>query len=121
MRVWEVTKKLSMEQECYERPLTLGHPGFEALLQRVMADAGSMSCQDVAFSLLAAVRLGYWKDPYLPSLVRSAERRTPEINRGYFARVRSIDSLIQQFLSVSMSLLRTAMIIHTELRVNNVL
>ncbi len=76
---------------------------------------------DASSCKLAAVRLGYWKDPYLPSLVRSAERRTPEINRGYFARVRSIDSLIQQFLSVSMSLLRTAMIIHTELRVNNVL
>lgn len=47
-----------------------------------------------------AVQLGYWSDPYIPLLVRGAERKTPEINRGYFARVASITSLVQKFILV---------------------
>nr|CAG4649455.1 EOG090X08O3 [Scapholeberis mucronata] len=45
-----------------------------------------------------AVQLGYWSDPYLPLLVRSAERKTPEINRGYFARVTGITNIIHKFI-----------------------
>nr|CAG4637881.1 EOG090X08O3 [Chydorus sphaericus] len=45
-----------------------------------------------------AVQLGYWSDPYIPLLVRGAERKTPEINRGYFARVASITSLVHKFI-----------------------
>nr|CAG4651099.1 EOG090X08O3 [Simocephalus serrulatus] len=45
-----------------------------------------------------AVHLGYWSDPYLPLLVRNTERKTPEINRGYFARVMGITNLIQKFI-----------------------
>lgn len=45
-----------------------------------------------------AVEKGYWKDPYLQYLVRSGERRAPEINRGYFARVRGIKILLDQIL-----------------------
>nr|CAG4637132.1 EOG090X08O3 [Ceriodaphnia reticulata] len=45
-----------------------------------------------------AVHLGYWSDPYLPLLVRNTERKTPEINRGYFARVTGITNLIQRFI-----------------------
>jgi len=47
-----------------------------------------------------AVQLGYWSDPYIPLLVRGAERKTPEINRGYFARVASITSLVHKFILV---------------------
>ena len=47
-----------------------------------------------------AVHLGYWTDPYLPLLVRNTERKTPEINRGYFARVTGITNLIQRFIKV---------------------
>lgn len=43
---------------------------------------------------------GYWSDPYLPLLVRGAERKTPEINRGYFARVTGITTLIHKFIKV---------------------
>ncbi|PIK59677.1 putative leucine carboxyl methyltransferase 1 [Apostichopus japonicus] len=45
-----------------------------------------------------AVQKGYWKDPYIQYLVRSGDRRAPEINRGYFARVRGIKVLLDQFL-----------------------
>lgn len=47
-----------------------------------------------------AVQLGYWEDPYLPLLVRGTERKTPEINRGYFARVIAITSLVKKFINV---------------------
>lgn len=49
-----------------------------------------------------AVQLGYWTDPYLPLLVRSTERKTPEINRGYFARVIGITNIIEKFIKVSL-------------------
>lgn len=47
-----------------------------------------------------AVHLGYWSDPYLPLLVRNTERKTPEINRGYFARVMGITNLVHKFIKV---------------------
>ena len=47
-----------------------------------------------------AVHMGYWKDQYLPLLVRNTERKAPEINRGYFARVQGISSLIHKFIDV---------------------
>ncbi|XP_046943815.1 leucine carboxyl methyltransferase 1-like isoform X2 [Lynx rufus] len=46
-----------------------------------------------------AVSLGYWHDPYIQHLVRlSKERKAPEINRGYFARVHGVSQLIKAFL-----------------------
>lgn len=50
-----------------------------------------------------AVQLGYWTDPYLPLLVRNAERKTPEINRGYFARVIGITNMIEKFVKVTLT------------------
>jgi len=47
-----------------------------------------------------AVHLGYWSDPYLPLLVRNTERKTPEINRGYFARVSVITNMVEKFIKV---------------------
>lgn len=35
-----------------------------------------------------AVQLGYWQDQYISMLIKPTDRRTPEINRGYFARVK---------------------------------
>lgn len=48
----------------------------------------------------SAVRLGYWKDDYLPHFVKNPERKAPEINRGYFARVRGIEICVEKFLQV---------------------
>lgn len=45
-----------------------------------------------------AVQLGYWHDKYITHFIRPTERRTPEINRGYYARVKGVESFIQQFL-----------------------
>lgn len=52
-----------------------------------------------------AVHLGYWSDPYLPLLVRNTNRKTPEINRGYFARVAGITNLVHKFINVNEKIL----------------
>lgn len=48
-----------------------------------------------------AVELGYWKDDYITYFVRHVDRKAPEINRGYYARVRAMEMFIHQFLEVS--------------------
>lgn len=48
-----------------------------------------------------AVRLGYWKDDYIGYFVRNQERKAPEINRGYFARVKGVEMCVEKFLKVS--------------------
>ncbi|KAL0851652.1 hypothetical protein ABMA28_007424 [Loxostege sticticalis] len=45
-----------------------------------------------------AVELGYWKDDYISYFVKHADRKAPEINRGYYARVRAMEMFIHQFL-----------------------
>lgn len=48
-----------------------------------------------------AVRLGYWKDDYIGFFVRNQDRKAPEINRGYFARVKGVEMCVEKFLKVS--------------------
>ena len=48
-----------------------------------------------------AVDQGYWKDDYVQFFCRSAEKRTPEICRGYYARVLSIQKLLVKFLKLT--------------------
>uniref|UniRef100_A0A1A9WVZ7 Uncharacterized protein n=1 Tax=Glossina brevipalpis TaxID=37001 RepID=A0A1A9WVZ7_9MUSC len=45
-----------------------------------------------------AVRLGYWKDEYIGYFVRNQDRKAPEINRGYFARVKGVEMCVEKFL-----------------------
>ncbi|XP_054268298.1 leucine carboxyl methyltransferase 1-like [Macrosteles quadrilineatus] len=45
-----------------------------------------------------AVQLGYWEDKYIHHLVRGRERKAPEINRGYFARVKGVGMLLNKVL-----------------------
>lgn len=51
-----------------------------------------------------AVELGYWKDDYISYFARHTDRKAPEINRGYYARVRAMEIFIHQFLEVSGSI-----------------
>lgn len=48
-----------------------------------------------------AVQQGYWKDPYIQLLVKSGQRRAPEINRGYYARTQGMHTLLVQFLQLN--------------------
>jgi hypothetical protein len=49
---------------------------------------------------LSAVCLGYWSDPLLPLMVKRGERKAPEINLGYYARVMGVRMLIHKFFEV---------------------
>ena len=64
----------------------------DAAVQSTNDDAATCKC--------SAVRLGYWKDPYVQFFAKPCDRKPPEINRGYYARVKGIDSLLKQFLQV---------------------
>uniref|UniRef100_A0A2R9A856 Leucine carboxyl methyltransferase 1 n=2 Tax=Pan paniscus TaxID=9597 RepID=A0A2R9A856_PANPA len=57
------------------------------------------TCEDASLCKRFAVSIGYWHDPYIEHFVRlSKERKAPEINRGYFARVHGVSQLIKAFL-----------------------
>ena len=64
-------------------------------------DEGIRATNDDASSCKAqAVYRGYWKDSYIQYFIRSGERKAPEINRGYYARVKGVQTLIEQFMEV---------------------
>ncbi len=64
-------------------------------------DAVRSTNDDAASCKRSAVQLGYWKDPYIDYFIRSTgDRKAPEINRGYYARVQGIQILLRQFLQV---------------------
>ncbi|XP_073415382.1 leucine carboxyl methyltransferase 1 [Dendrobates tinctorius] len=57
------------------------------------------TCDDASICKRFAVSVGYWKDPYIQYFVRQAkERKAPEINRGYYARVQGVNQLLNAFL-----------------------
>lgn len=46
-----------------------------------------------------AVHLGYWSDDFIQHFSKLGGRKAPEINRGYYARVKGMRILLDQFLS----------------------
>lgn len=65
-------------------------------------DDGVISTNDDASGCKRhAVRVGYWKDDYIGSFVNNTDRKAPEINRGYYARVKGIEICIDKFLEVN--------------------
>lgn len=70
-------------------------------LFRPSGDEGVISTNDDASGCKKhAVRVGYWKDDYIGYFVSHTERKAPEINRGYYARVKGIEICIEKFLEV---------------------
>ncbi|KAK9757758.1 hypothetical protein RND81_01G184200 [Saponaria officinalis] len=53
---------------------------------------------DASASKLSCVKKGYMKDDYVHFFVRRPVRRSPIINRGYFARYAAVRQLLNQFL-----------------------
>jgi len=53
-----------------------------------------------------AVQLGYWCDPFISLFVKQTARKAPEINRGYYARVKGIELFVDKFLKVSVGATR---------------
>ena len=61
-------------------------------------EAIRMTNDDATSCKRSAVDRGYWTDPYIKMFHRSSERKAPDINRGYWARVAAIQHLLKQFL-----------------------
>ena len=65
-------------------------------------ESGVISTNDDASeSKRSAVKLNYYKDEYIGNFVKMSERKAPEINRGYYARVKGIEMCIEKFMEVS--------------------
>lgn len=56
--VWKLFKKLSEEQQRYEKQLIFEHPAFPKLCQQLLRDSRRMTRGDLVFSLHAVVNLG---------------------------------------------------------------
>ena len=64
-------------------------------------DAVRATNDDAAQCKRFAVEKGYWKDPFISLLTqRSQNKHAPEINRGYYARVTAMRTLLQKFIRV---------------------
>lgn len=62
-------------------------------------EAVRATCDDASICKRFATSKGYWTDLYLQYFVRQiGERKAPEINRGYYARVRAVNNLLDDFL-----------------------
>lgn len=66
-------------------------------------DAVIATNDDATLCKRHAVNMGYWKDPFITLLSKQSPKKTPEISRGYFARVHGVRSLIEKFIQVSCS------------------
>ncbi|GBG24562.1 Leucine carboxyl methyltransferase 1 [Hondaea fermentalgiana] len=58
---------------------------------------------DAAVSKLSACLLGYYEDDFMRIFVGKETRRSPLINRGYFARVAAMDMIIERFMEATAS------------------
>ncbi|XP_033207868.1 leucine carboxyl methyltransferase 1 [Belonocnema kinseyi] len=56
---------------------------------------------DASDSKRYAVQCGYWSDPFINFFVKQTNKKTPEINRGYYARVKGIEVFVDKFLKLS--------------------
>ncbi|XP_005112353.1 leucine carboxyl methyltransferase 1 [Aplysia californica] len=67
------------------------------------ADDGVIGTNDDASSCKRfAVDKGYWHDPFISLLIpKATSRKAPEISRGYYARVKGIQILIEHFLRMT--------------------
>ena len=64
-------------------------------------EAVQLTADDALVSKHSAANLGYVSDPFLGAFVRKPARRSPLINRGYYARVAAIQCIIQQFIDTA--------------------
>lgn len=48
-----------------------------------------------------AVQLGYWQDSHIGHFIKHIKRKAPEINRGYYARVKGVETFVHKFLRIA--------------------
>ncbi|KAJ7345418.1 hypothetical protein JRQ81_001368 [Phrynocephalus forsythii] len=79
--MWVLTKKLSLRQKGYEKSLMFEHPAFSHLCQTLIHEAKFMCRDDLAYSMLAVVRLEIPEDTQLvQTLLRICQERLNEFN-----------------------------------------
>lgn len=89
------------------RAATATIPGAGVMIKDMADDEAIQATNDDASeSKRYAVQLGYWCDPFISLFVKQTARKAPEINRGYYARVKGIELFVDKFLKVSASLTR---------------
>ncbi|WOH14421.1 hypothetical protein DCAR_0933940 [Daucus carota subsp. sativus] len=72
------------------------HTGGESRSNRAAVQATN---DDASASKLSCIKKGYMKDDYIHLFVKRPIRRSPIINRGYFARWAAFRKLLYQFLN----------------------
>lgn len=77
-------------------------PGAGGMIKDMADDEAIQATNDDASECKRyAVQLGYWCDPFISLFVKQTARKAPEINRGYYARVKGIELFVEKFLKVS--------------------
>lgn len=75
------------------------------MINNMADDEGTQATNDDASECKrSAVQLGYWDDIFIGLFVKQANRKAPEINRGYYARVKGIGLLIDKFIKVRLNI-----------------
>ena len=81
----------------------------------MLTEDDELSVQGTASEALisknSAVRAGYYKDDFLPLFCRRRDRKPPLIHRGYYARVQSINLVLQKFLRLTEELSETRQVL----------
>uniref|UniRef100_A0A0N5AAJ7 Leucine carboxyl methyltransferase 1 n=1 Tax=Syphacia muris TaxID=451379 RepID=A0A0N5AAJ7_9BILA len=92
-----------------------GSPGDQSLSAQIIHRRRSTSVpddysvqktnDDATESKLVAIKMGYYKDEYLPFIYSlptdHLARRDPEISRGYWARVLAVRTIVEKFLKTA--------------------
>lgn len=66
---------------------------------------------DASLCKLSASTLGYYRDPFVQFFVKSPSRRMPIINRGYYARVAAVETLVRKFVAASDAHTKTQVVV----------
>ncbi|XP_041057356.1 FAST kinase domain-containing protein 2, mitochondrial isoform X1 [Carcharodon carcharias] len=116
MTMWRTTKRMSEDQKRYERKLMFEHPVFEKICQQALKEAQSMSCNDLAYSLFALVKIGASQHSRLiHTLLRVTQERLNEFDERALSVLSSCLKNMEEGKSVNA--LRIGLRLLVELRI----
>merc|ERR550517_1726997 len=58
------------------------------------------TCEDAVIAKASCARLGYYKDPYVIDLSPRRSKKSPLINRGYWARIKIVETVVDDFIKL---------------------
>uniref|UniRef100_UPI00398F7046 FAST kinase domain-containing protein 2, mitochondrial isoform X2 n=1 Tax=Pristiophorus japonicus TaxID=55135 RepID=UPI00398F7046 len=116
MTMWETTKRMSEDQKRYEQKLMFEHPVFEKICQQALNEAQSMKCNDLAYSLLALVKIGVSQHSRLiHTLLRVTQERLNQFDEKSLSVLSSCLRNMEH--SKSVNALRVGLRLLVELRI----